>query len=93
MATIDFDVVVAKVISSLFGESFILKRDQNICIKAVCCDDQDVFARLPTGFRKSIIYQTRRPLGVNSGYLGCKYRNLKANECSYVYIEVKANIL
>ena len=23
----------------------------------------------------------------------CIYRNLKANECSYVYIEVKANIL
>ena len=39
-------------------------------------------------------------IGVNSGYLGlctqhnvCIYRNLKANECSYVYIEVKANIL
>ena len=55
MATIDFDVVVARVVPSLFGESFILKQDQNICIKAVCCDDRDVFAQLPTGFGKSII--------------------------------------
>ena len=58
--------------------------------------------------RIPILLKTRRPLGVNSGYLGlcmynykyaaqvhnvCIYRNMKANECSHVYIEVRANIL
>ena len=49
-------------------------------------------------------FRTRRPLGVNSGYLFsfvCKstqhnvriYSNLKANECTYVYIKVKVDIL
>ena len=46
--------------------------------------------------------KTRRRLAVNSGWACvrkstqhnvCIYRNLKANECSYVYTEVKANIL
>ena len=51
----------------------------------------------------SLLSSTRRPLGANSGYLACVckgtqhnvciYHNLKANERSYVYIEVKANIL
>ena len=50
LTAIDFDVVVARA-------SFILKQDQNICIKAVCWDDRDVFVQLPTGFGKSIIYQ------------------------------------
>lgn len=57
MAATDFDVVLKKVIYSLYGETFNLKPEQTRCIKAVCCDNRDVFAQLPTGFGKSVIYQ------------------------------------
>ena len=57
MAGTEFDRVLEGVVSSLFGENFMLKREQKLCIKAVCCDNIDVFAQLPTGFGKSIIYQ------------------------------------
>ena len=57
MDAIDFDHLLDGDISSLFGEKFTLKPEQKLCIKAVCCDNIDVFAQLPNGFGKSIIYQ------------------------------------
>ena len=54
---VEFDHVLEGVISSRFGENFKLKPEQKLCIKAVCCDNTDVFAQIPTGFGKSIIYQ------------------------------------
>ena len=34
-----------------------LKPEQHLSIRTLCVGKKDVFAQLPTGFRKSIIYQ------------------------------------
>ena len=54
----NFDDVLEKVKDTIFGESFTLKPEQKLCIKAICYHNIDVFAQLPTGFGKGIIYQT-----------------------------------
>ena len=54
---IEFDHVLEGVISSRFGENFTLKPEKKVCIKSVWCVNTEVFAQLPTGFGKSIIYQ------------------------------------
>lgn len=56
-ATNDFDHILNRLLSSVFGEKFKMNAEQKLFIKSVYCDIIDVFAQLPTGFGKSIIYQ------------------------------------
>lgn len=44
-------------VCDLYCQGFTLKPEQLLCIKSICVDKRDVFAQLPTGFGKSVIYQ------------------------------------
>ena len=91
------------ILSLLYLCPFIDYENNSQCV--ACSEHVGQKIRLKHSIRLKtiLIPTTRRPLGVNSGYLGlCMYKyaaqrmhipQLKANECSYVYIEVNANIL